>query len=100
MAQQKGYEFVYNGFVRIWLSALFIIFIRPPVEWFWHKLSPEFWTQFYSYGVAYLVVSWFFMLARHQDQDLKEKYERYRIRKRLEAAEARSKQPYDQNPPN
>jgi hypothetical protein len=90
-----GYDFVYKGFVRIWLSALFIVFIRPPVQWLGFEPSPEFWFNFYSFGGSYLVVSWFFMLARHQKQDLKEKYERYRMRKRIKDAEEKSKQMSD-----
>lgn len=89
--KHKGYDFVFNGFVRIWLSALFIVFIRPPVQWFGLELSPKFWFNFYSFGGSYLIVSWFFMLARYQNQDLQEKYERYRMRKRIKDAEEKAK---------
>lgn len=37
------------------------------------------------------MVSWFFMLARLQKQELKEKYELYRMKKRIKDAEEKAK---------
>ncbi|PIT99102.1 MAG: hypothetical protein COT74_11675 [Bdellovibrionales bacterium CG10_big_fil_rev_8_21_14_0_10_45_34] len=89
--KQKGYEFVYEGFVRIWLSALFIVFVKPLAEWVGFVGTAEIWFNFYGFGFSYLVVSWFFLLAQYQNQDLKEKYEAYRMRKRIKDAEKKAK---------
>lgn len=91
MTPPKGYGFVYSAFVRIWLSALFIVFVRAPIEWLGFEVSPDFWFNFYSFGGSFIVVSWFFMLARLQKQELKEKYELYRMKKRIKDAEEKAK---------
>lgn len=77
------YDFVFRGFVILWISFLALIFIQPIVLYFSNP-SRQFWIYFYSFGASYLVVSWFFLLNRHHQTERLEKFERYRQKKRME----------------
>ena len=77
------YDFVFRGFVILWISFLALIFIQPVILYFTNP-SREFWVYFYSFGLSYLVVSWFFLLNRHHQTERLEKFERYRQKKRME----------------
>ncbi|MBK7962246.1 MAG: hypothetical protein IPK04_14335 [Bdellovibrionales bacterium] len=74
---------------------MFIVFVKPLAHWLGYFGTTEIWFNFYGFAGSYLVVSWFFLLARYQNQDLKEKYEAYRMKKRIKDAEEKTKQMTD-----
>lgn len=77
------YDFVFRGFVIMWISFLALTFARPIILYFTEP-SRQFWIYYYSFGFSYLAVSWFFMLNRHHQTERLEKFERYRQKKRME----------------
>lgn len=92
----ENYDFVFKSIRNWWFLGLFLVFSRPVIEYIFNP-SKGFWINFYSFGVSSLIVYWFMILARYRDQDQKEKFEKYRIKKRMQEAMDQAKKSFDQN---